>query len=116
SCASCFVSVFCWVSGLDTVLLHVCSPDMSSSGLGNVLDDVATEMTQLSLTGMSTRVGQVSITLNSASPTLGMIEENSNNTPGTLDRTRVEEGKSGDKGSRRSNDTSNTGVMERSAA
>ena len=49
------------------------------------LEQVQTEMVQLSLTGVSPTLGPLTVHLNSSKTTKGEIEENVNNTPGTLD-------------------------------
>ncbi len=51
---------------------------------GDGLDQVQTEMTQLDLSGNSS-MGPVTVNLDPAHPSRGEIEENANNTPGTLD-------------------------------
>ncbi|MCY2953455.1 MAG: GEVED domain-containing protein [Planctomycetota bacterium] len=51
---------------------------------GNGRDDVQTEMVQLSLTGMSS-LGAVMVRESPTRPSMGMIEEQTNNKPGTLD-------------------------------
>jgi len=52
---------------------------------GNGLDEVATELVALNLTGTGPTLGTVNVTLNSAQSSLGEIEEKVNNTPGLLD-------------------------------
>ncbi len=51
---------------------------------GNGRDEVATELTQLDLMGMSS-LGPLHVTLNPAQPSRGQIEETTQLTPGTLD-------------------------------
>jgi hypothetical protein len=49
------------------------------------LDEVQTEMVQLSLNGVHPNLGPIHVGLNPNIPSLGEIEEKVNNTPGTLD-------------------------------
>ncbi|MCP4993563.1 MAG: hypothetical protein GY934_07235, partial [Gammaproteobacteria bacterium] len=51
---------------------------------GDGRDEVDTEMVSLRLTGMSSK-GPVLVRLNPDIPTIGVIDEQANNTPGTLD-------------------------------
>ena len=52
---------------------------------GNGREQVTTRMMELDLTGTSPTLGPVHVTLNPTRPSLGQIEELTNNTPGTLD-------------------------------
>jgi hypothetical protein len=52
---------------------------------GNQLEEVVTEMVRLNLTGFSPKLGPVQVTLNPDIPSTGLIEEQANDTPGTLD-------------------------------
>jgi hypothetical protein len=52
---------------------------------GNGLDEVDTEMVDMQLAGNSAVFGRVLVTLNADKPSRGQIEEQVNNTPGTLD-------------------------------
>ncbi len=52
---------------------------------GDGQDEVVTQMTELSLSGLSALLGPVQVTLNPNIPSMGQIEEQTNNTPGTLD-------------------------------
>ena len=52
---------------------------------GDGLDDVATRMTELNLTGFNPALGPVVVRLDPSRETVGTIEETTNNTPGTLD-------------------------------
>lgn len=52
---------------------------------GNGRDDVRTEMIELTLSGQHPMLGPVQLMLQQDRPTLGMMEEQTNQTPGTLD-------------------------------
>ena len=72
------------LSGPTTVHVNIPPNGAATDTDGNGLDQVTTEMTELTLTGMSSQ-GPVSLTLDPTRPTLGQIEETVNNTPGVLD-------------------------------
>src|SRR5947209_1066385 len=72
------------LQGPTTVQVNIPPSGQAFDSDGNGLDQVATEMTAMSLTGNSS-MGPVSVSLDSAHHSLGQIEENANNTPGTLD-------------------------------
>jgi hypothetical protein len=52
---------------------------------GDGLDDVQTELTDWTFAGVSPILGPVQLRLSSIAPSLGAMEEQANNTPGTLD-------------------------------
>ncbi len=72
------------LNGPTTVQVYIPPSGQAADTDGNGLDQVPTEMTLLSLTGMSS-LGPVTVTLDPYHTTTGMIEETVNNTPGTLD-------------------------------
>jgi hypothetical protein len=72
------------LSGPTTVKVNFAQEGMADDSDGDGLDDVDSEMTQLQLEGLSS-MGPVRVRLHPAPPTLGRIEELSNNTIGVLD-------------------------------
>ncbi len=52
---------------------------------GNQLEEVVTEMVRLELSGFSSKLGPVQVTLNPDIPSTGLIEEQANDTQGMLD-------------------------------
>jgi len=72
------------LAGPTTVEVTILPNGGTSDSDSNGLDDSATEMTQLDLTGTSS-FGPVRVTLDPNRPTVGRIEETSNRTPGILD-------------------------------
>jgi hypothetical protein len=72
------------LAGPTTVHVFIPSNGAATDTDGNGLDDVMSEMVQLDLTGNSS-LGPVSVHLDPAHPSMGRIEERTNNTPGILD-------------------------------
>jgi len=72
------------LSGPTRVEVAVGANGQARDSDGDGLDDVATEMTELDLRGISS-LGPVRVTLDPNKKTLGQIEEKVNNTPGILD-------------------------------
>jgi hypothetical protein len=72
------------LSGPSTVQVNIPPNGAATDFDGSGLDEVTTEMTQLSLTGPSS-MGPVTVTLDPSKPSLGVIQETANNTPGILD-------------------------------
>jgi hypothetical protein len=70
--------------GPTTVNVYIAPNGACGDSDNNGLNDVATHMTQLDLTGNSS-MGPVTVSLDPSQPTLGKIEETVNNTPGILD-------------------------------
>ena len=72
------------MSGPTVVRVNIPPSGTASDTDGDGLDQVTTEMTQLDLQGVSS-MGPVRVRLDASHRTVGMIEEQANNTPGVLD-------------------------------
>lgn len=72
------------LAGPVTMLARIPPDGMAADTDWNGLDQVPTDLVAMDLRGTSA-AGPVRVTLNSAIPSLGTIEERTNNTPGTLD-------------------------------
>ena len=72
------------LQGPTTVHVQIATNGATADSNGNGLDDAATEMVSMNLSGNSS-MGPVTVNLNPGIPTLGMIEETANATPGILD-------------------------------
>ena len=73
------------LSGPSTVMVCIPPDGLAADTDSNGRDEVPSEMTQLDLHGASVAFGPVQVRLNPSRPSLGRIEEQVNNTPGTLD-------------------------------
>jgi hypothetical protein len=72
-------------SGTQKVLFEGVNVGDALDDSGNGLDEVTTELLSLSLTGVSSTFGSVSVVLNSSNLSSGQLEERANNTSGLLD-------------------------------
>ena len=72
------------LTGPTRVIVDIAATGAATDPNGNGLDEVATTMVNLDLRGTSSQ-GAVRVSLNPDRPTLGLIEERVNTTPGALD-------------------------------
>ncbi|MBN2180636.1 MAG: hypothetical protein JW715_01885 [Sedimentisphaerales bacterium] len=73
------------LTGPMTQRVYVGPNGEASDAGGNGREEVTTELVGLNLSGISPSLGPVKVSLNTNMPSMGQIEERTNNTPGILD-------------------------------
>jgi hypothetical protein len=74
-----------WLTGSSTIDVSYGAGGAASDHNGNGLDDAATQLTNWTFTGFSSTHGTVQMRLRGGTSSAGLMEEQANNTPGTLD-------------------------------